>query len=379
MAFKALFWGSLILVIYTYCGYPLLMVILSRIRYRPVKKGEYLQKVSLIVSVYNEEKDIEEKIKNCLSFDYPKDNFEIIFGSDGSIDDTASILKKYENKGIKILNFRERVGKTKVQNEAAKIASGEILFFSDATAIHQADVIKKIVRNFSDKSVGCVTGKVVFVSDENSLIEKGAGLRLRYELALREKQAIVYSLFGATGCIYAVRKELYEPLREDLVSDFVEPLKILEKGYRTVYEPEAIAVINRKIELGKEFARRARIIQQGLFGLFSMRHLLNPFKFGFLSLSLISHRLMRWIMPIILIILFLSNMLLSGDKLYLFFMIGQVVFYAVGIIGLLFEEQSKRLQLLSPLVYFCMINLAAAVGLYRFSIGKKAIYWETLR
>ncbi len=376
---KALFWISLIIVIYTYFGYPLLMMLLNRIINKPVAKGEGFPKVSFIVSAYNEERYIEGKVKNCLSLDYPRDKLEIIFGSDGSIDSTDLILKKYQALGIKVINFRGRVGKTKVQNEAARIANGEILLFSDTTATHQPDVIKKVVRNFSDKSVGCVTGKVIFISDGNNLIEKGAKLRLRYEVALREKQANVHSLFGATGCIYAVRKELYEPLREDLVSDFVEPLKILEKGHRTVYEPEAVAMINRKVELGKEFTRRVRVIQQGLFGLLAMRHLLNPFRFGFLSLSLISHRLLRWIMPIILIALFLSNMLLAGDRTYLFLMIGQVVFYTIGIMGLFFKEQDRRLSFLSPLVYFCMINLAAAVGLYRFLIGERAIYWETLR
>ena len=376
---KTIFWFTTGIIFYTYFGYPLVMIFLSKFRYKPVKKEEFTPRVSLIVAAYNEEMQIEQKIINCLSIDYPKEIIEIILASDGSTDSTISIIKKYKDKGIKLVDSKERVGKTQIQNEAIKVSSGEILFFSDVSTIHPPDVIKKITRNFVDKTVGCVTGKVIFWSNEKNLITKGAELRLKYEIYLREKQSGFHSLFGATGCIYAIRKELFEPLREDLVSDFVEPLKILEKGYRTVYEAEALAIINREIDFKKEFTRRIRVIQQGLFGLFYMRHLLNPFRFGLLSFSLFSHRLLRWLMPFFLIGVFLSNYLLIGNKLYLFLFIAQSGFYLSGIIGMVLTTQDRNLKLLYPIVYFCMINIAAAVGFYRYLRGIKEIYWETLR
>jgi len=379
IALKVIFWTSVIAIIYTYLGYPLLMTVLNKLGSKPVQKRDYYPKVSLIIAAYNEEKHIEAKIKNSLFLDYPKEKLEIIVASDGSTDDTVSILEKYAQKGIKLINSKKRVGKTSVQNEAAKISKGEILFFSDVAAIHPPDVIKKITRNFADETVGCVTGRVKFTIDEENLISKGADLRLKYEISLREKQSRYHSLLGATGCIYAIRKTLFEPLRDDLVSDFVEPLIILEKGYRTVYEPGAFALINRKIDLRREFLRRVRVTQQGLFGLFFMRHLLNPMRFGFLSFSLISHRLLRWWMPLFLVSLFLSNLFLINDKLYLVLLTGQLIFYISGIIGLLTVKENRTFKFLHPLVYFCMVNLAATVGLYRYSRGWKQIYWETLR
>lgn len=376
---KIIFWFSFVLIVYTYLGYPIIIIILATVKNKPIGKKEIYPKVTVVIAAYNEKKAIERKLDNTLNFDYPKEKLEIIVASDGSTDNTVSILKKYIDKRVKLINFKKRLGKTKIQNEAVKISSGEILFFSDVTSIHPSNVIKMIIQNFADETVGCVTGNVVFTAKRENLISEGAALRLKYESFLRKKQAEFHSLFGATGCIYAIRKDLYEPLREDLVSDFIEPLKILEKGYRTVYEPKALALISRKIDLIKEFARRTRVIQQGLYGLFFMKHLLNPFRFGFLSFSLISHRLFRWLMPMILIILIFSNIFLIDKMFYIIFIVTQFVFYLCGAIGLMVNEQKSFLKFLYPITYFCMINLAAIVGFYRLLRGKKEIFWETIR
>lgn len=377
---KIIFWFSLITVIYTYFGYPAWMAFITKFGNKPVRKQYYLPTVSLVISAYNEEKHIENKIKNSISLDYPKEKLEIIVVSDGSTDKTVSILEKYAGKGVTLIKFEERAGKTKAQNEAVKNSKGDILFFTDVTTIHPPDVIKNIAQNFADKTVGCVTGKAAFIPEEQNIISKGADLRLRYELFLRARQSSNYSLFGATGCIYAIRKALYEPLREDLVSDFVEPLMILEKGYRTVYEPTAIAIIGRKVDLQREFVRRRRVIHQGLAGLFYMKRLLNPFRYGFLSISLISHRLLRWLMPLFLFGFLASNLvLLNNGTLYFLIFTAQAIFYLVGIIGLFMSKQKLAHKFLDPIVYFCMINFAASAGLYRYLSGRREIFWETAR
>ena len=266
--------------------------------------------MSLIVCAYNEEKHIRQKISNCLALDYPKDKLEIIVVSDGSNDSTAVILEGIKHPLIQVHVVPERRGKAACQNLAVETAKNDILFFTDATICHPQNALRLLVRSFQDSSVGCVTGKPVFALDDGCT-SKGLNKREKYELFLRSRLGELHSLFGATDCMYAIPRRLYVPIRPDLDSGFVGPLKLLERGYRTIYEPEALAFVNRPAPgVRDEFARRSRIVLRGMRGLLHMNHLMNPFRYGFSAVALFSSRFLRWLTPLFLGTLFVSNVFL---------------------------------------------------------------------
>ncbi len=352
------------------------MVAIARWNAKPVKKADITPTVSIIIAAYNEEKHIRKKIENTLAMDYPKEKFEIIIASDGSTDRTNEIVKQYSDCGVKLVTLDKRSGKTEAQNRAIKIANGEILFFTDATTIHPPDALKKLVRSFFDPQVGCVTGQVTFCDLSRSLTGKGLKTRLNYEIYLRSKLSDIYSMLGATGCIYAIRRELCEPLHPDLVSDLVAPLKVLEKGFRTVYEPDALAIVDRITSAESESARRSRIVLQGLRGLFHMKHLSNPFRYGFFVSSMYIHRLVRWLAPTLLIAMLFSNMFLVNHKFYGAVFLLQVVFYAIASLGFLSEKKGYGIKLFSMPFYFCLTNVSALAGVIRYILGEKGQLWK---
>jgi len=355
------------------------LIILSQIRNQPIKKSEITPKVSIIITAYNEEKLIAKKIENTLSLNYPKDKLEIIVVSDGSLDKTNEIVKRYKRQGVRLIELKHRRGKTAAQNEACKQVKGEINLFTDVTAIYKPDVIHKLVRNFSDNKVGCVTGKVLFATKDMGSIERGLTLRQKYELYFRNIQSKVHSLSFTSGCICAIRRKLCESLPEDLVSDLAMPLKIIEKKYKVIYEPEAVAIIERPLRMIDEFNRRVRIVAQSLYGLLYMRRLLNPFRYGFLFFLSILHRILRWLVPWFLIIIFTTNIFMCKINLYMWLFLLQIIFYMLALIGLLLERKETKVKTNAffylPL-YFCVVNSAALVGLIKTILGKKFQIWE---
>jgi cellulose synthase/poly-beta-1,6-N-acetylglucosamine synthase-like glycosyltransferase len=349
-------------------------------RGKPVEKKDILPSVSLITCAYNEEKHIRRKLENCLELDYPKELLEIIVVSDGSTDGTDALLKEMDNPLLKTHYMPERRGKTACQNAALHMAQHDVLFFTDATIMHPPNALKLLLRSLHDPSVGCVTGKPVFNRDEG-LTSKGLSKREKYELSLRSKLGEIHTLFGATDCIYAIPRRLYAPVREDLDSGFVGPLQILAKGYRTVYEPEALAFVARPAPtMADEFHRRSRIVLRGMRGLLHMRQLMNPFRYGFQALSLISTRLLRWLTPVFLCLAFVSNTFLLDVPFYRATWLLQVGFYLTAFIAFLLERRGVRLgTLFSIPLYFCILACSAAVGLKRLLAGETGQTWQTRR
>jgi glycosyltransferase involved in cell wall biosynthesis len=354
--------------------------VLAHFKQFPIKKADALPTVSVIICAYNEEKHIGRKIENCMELDYPKDRMEIIVTSDGSTDKTLAILKEIKTPLLTICSFTERKGKTASQNLALKMAKNEILFFTDATILHPPQALKLLLRSLQDPSVGCVTGKPIFNRNEG-LTSKGLGKREKYELFLRSKLGEINSLFGATDCIYAIPRRLYLPIREDLDSGFVGPLTILQKGYRTVYEPEALAFVARPApKIADEFIRRSRIVLRGMRGLLYMRNLMNPFKYGFLAVSLISTRLLRWLTPVFLFSLFFSNLFLLSSSVYLGFFLLQIVFYLSALLAFIIDRQGYQLgSVFSIPLYFCILACSATIGLKRLLSGDTGQTWQTRR
>jgi cellulose synthase/poly-beta-1,6-N-acetylglucosamine synthase-like glycosyltransferase len=380
MISQLLFWLSLGILVYVFFGFVLLLFVVSLFRRKTVREQDLYPSVSVIICAYNEEKHIEGKIFNCLDLDYPTDRIEIVVVSDGSTDNTDRLLATTENREVKTYRAPTQQGKTACQNIAVGMAKNDILFFTDATVRHPPNALKLLLRHLSESTVGCVTGKPVFNRDQGAA-SMGQTIREKYELHLRNKLGETTSLFGAQDCIYVIPRKLYTPINADLDSGFVAPLKLLESGYRTVYEPRALAFVDRPPpNIRDEFVRRSRIALRGMRGLIYMRQLMNPFRYGFVAISLISTRLLRWLSPVFLIILFLSNLFLLDTAFYCSSFIVQVGFYLTAFIAYLFAQKGHKLGLpfYIPL-YFCLMVCSASVGLKRLLSGESGQMWQTRR
>ena len=382
MIFEILFWFSLGTLVYVFFGFIIFLWIFSKFRCKAVQKGDATPSVAVIISALNEEKHIEKKIENCLEIDYPRDRVEIIVVSDGSTDATDSILAQMRRNYPLLRTYRmpQQRGKTECQNLAVAMANNEILFFTDASVMHPPDALRILLRSLCDSSVGCVTGKPIFKRDTGAA-SMGLSKRDKYEFYLRSKLGEVSTLFGAQDCMYAVPRVIYSPVRVDLDSGFVGPLQLLEKGSRTVYEPQAVAFVDRRApNLKDELTRRSRICLRGLRGLIYMRHLMNPFTYGFVALALISARLLRWLTPLFLIALFVSNLFLLGSPFYLLSFALQAAFYLTALIAFLVASRGHRLSfLLYVPLYFCVLACSAGVGLKRLLVGETGQMWQTRR
>jgi cellulose synthase/poly-beta-1,6-N-acetylglucosamine synthase-like glycosyltransferase len=342
---------------------------------KPVKKGIIQPFVSLVIPAYNEEMVIEQKIKNALSLDYPKEKLEIIVVSDGSTDATADIIRKYISEGIKLFDFPLRRGKPAVLNEVIPQAKGEIIVFSDASSIFKKDALEKLVRNFCDSQVGCVCGDYKFGYTDSSLRGKGESLFVKYELFLKRKEAQVGSVLGLHGAIYAIRKELYTVLKINTINDdYIIPAKIVENGFRSVFEAEAIAYEIQKVNVEKEFRRRIRISIGNWQQLTQLKSLLNPLR-GMIFIEFMSHKVLRSSTPVLLFILFFSNTLIH-EMTYRLIFLGQVLFYLIAIMGYLLEQKKVYFKLFYAPFYFCMSNLAVAIGFLKFLSGKQEVKWQ---
>lgn len=374
-----IFWATVFVVFYTYIGYSLVIMLLSRFFNNPVNKRDCEPAVTFLITAYNEEKNIAQKLENTLSLDYPKDRLEIIVASDGSTDRTDETVRGFSSRGVRLVRVEGRVGKTETQNRAVKSATGDIVIFSDATTRYENANIRKIVRNYADPSVGAVSGRYEYYNPTGATIGIGNILFWKYENSIKSSQTRIKTITGCCGCIYSIRRTLYEPLPPDIISDLVEPLKILEKGYRIAFEPEAVAYEETTEKTSEEFNMRIRVISRGMRGLLYMKKLFNPLRFGFVSFQLFSHKLLRWLMPIFMIIILVSNLFLTGAAIYNATLALQAAFYAMALAAWLGEKVNLKFKLLSVPLYFFTVNIASLISLYKTLKGYKAITWETVR
>jgi len=378
---ETLFFFFIFIILYVYLGYPLVITLLAAINRKTVTKDDnYEPSVSLIIAAYNEEAIIAEKLNNCLLLNYPKDKLEIIVFSDASTDRTAEIVKSFEQDHIILIDLTERKGKTAGQNLAATQATGEIIIFSDANALYQEDAIRKIVRNFNDPSVGCVCGELVYYSEDKSLIGDAENVYWDYEKFIKRQEDRAASILGANGSIYAVRKQLYSPLPEDIISDFIEPFKIIAQGYRVVYEPEAISFEHSTTNFIEEYHRKKRIINRSFYSLLYFSSFLNPFRYPLLSFQLFSHKILRWMIPVYLPIIFIVNMFLLKS---LFFQVTfglQIIFYVTALLGYVLEKNRWHNIFFYAPFYFCLVNIASLDAIINLFIKRKnVVTWNPIR
>jgi biofilm PGA synthesis N-glycosyltransferase PgaC len=359
--------------------YPFVIWIIGIICPFKVRTAEIRPFVSILISAYNESKHIEKKIENTLALDYPPDKMEILIGSDGSQDETAALVKKYEKHGLQLFDFQANRGKTAVQNDLVTRSRGEILIFTDAASFLTADTIQKIVANFNDERVGCVAGRMRFINTDQNLTTKSQGLYWQYESKLRNLESRVGSLIGVDGPLYAIRRRCYVPLAHNVISDLLTPLLILENGSKVVLETEARVDEAPTVNAGQEFATRRRITLRGLVGIRSCARLLNPIKHPFLAFQIIFHKIVRWFTGLLLMLNLLACAAISDFWLFKIILIVYLLFMAAAVFGWFGARNGIKMRLFSVPYYFSLVNLAATIGVIDFLMNKQAATWQTVR
>jgi cellulose synthase/poly-beta-1,6-N-acetylglucosamine synthase-like glycosyltransferase len=370
----------LVLIAYTYVGYPALVYLLSRLFEKPVRRADITPTVSVIIAAYNEERDIAQKIENTLALDYPKAKLEIIVASDCSSDRTDEIISSYAQAGVILHRRPERLGKSVVQNAAMKISTGEIIVFSDATTLYQPDAIRKIVRSFADPEVGCVAGHLLYVDRSTTAVGQGCRSYWGYERFIKQCESRLGSLIGVSGCLYAVRRSSYARLALDMSSDFVIATEIHLQGLRTIYDCEAISTEDTNKRGRDEFRMRVRVIEQTLSALHRYQEAFNLRAYPLFGFQMISHKVLRYGVPFFLIVAFLSNMLLSvSSEIYHLAFTGQAMFYLAAIMGWICDRLGLRIGPLGFPYYFALANAASLVAFIKFMRGQAHVIWEPIR
>lgn len=385
---ELIFWLSIGAVAYNYVGYPLLLFFLSvfvqtksdflylirRQSRRRFLTTESAPQVAVLVSVYNEEAVIQAKAQNCLEIDYPSDRLEVLFGLDAPTDSTADLLSRIPSERLRIFQFSARRGKLAVLSDLARKTSAEILVLTDANTMLERNAIRNLVRHFADPCVGAVSGEEIRVAAPGT--ETGAeGLYWRYESALKILESRLNCSLGGNGAALAVRRSLFNPRQHSIVEDFEVPLEIRFQGYRVVYDPEAIAIEEIAPTWSAQFGRRVRIGAGNYQTLFAHLDYLNPRR-GFLAFSFFSHRVLRWLAPLLLPVGFVCSMSLAARPAFAALFVAQTLFYLMAASGYWLRKQAKPLRWCAGPFHFCSMNLALFLGLLRLLRGQQTLAWK---
>lgn len=393
MAIEIIFWTSVLLIFYTYFLYPGALVCLVALKegkqtlaealrmfrvHAPEakRKAGRLPSVSMIIAAYNEEKVIKEKIQNCLDIEYPGE-LEFLVGSDGSSDRTNEILARNASGPFRTFPFKQRRGKPSVLNDLAAKAKGEVLVFSDANTMYEADAVERLVRKLEAPSVGCVCGRLVITESRSSSNQDS--LYWRYETVLKYLESRLGVVLGANGGIYAIRRELFRPIAPNtIVDDFVIGMRVNELGYRTIYDHEAIATEEAAEDVHAEHVRRIRIGAGNFQSIFMLRRLVNPFR-GLIAYAFWSHKIIRWFVPFFMISAFVSGAYLAYSMdggLYKVLFAAQALFYALSFAVKGGSGNSPVSKLVRLSNYFVNMNLALLKGFVRFVTNTQKVAWK---
>ena len=386
---KILFWILLFIIVYTYVGYGILLFIIIKVRrfFKIGKKVEidtsYEPEVTLFITAYNEKDYVEAKMKNTLELEYPKEKINILWVTDGSDDGTPDLLKGYPNTTVHHLD--ERNGKIGAMNRGMDYVKTPIVIFSDANTNLGKESVKRIVNLFGNPKVGCVSGEKRIVSKETDVASgAGEGIYWKYESTLKKWDAELYSVVGAAGELFAIRTKLYRHVEKDtLLDDFMISLRVAQDGYTIQYDPEAYAVETASANVKEELKRKVRISAGGIQSIVRLRSLLNIFKYGTLSFQYISHRVLRWsLTPLCLVLLIpvlsilaINDGLLSFNLYPVFFWL-QLLFYAAALLGWFLENRETRVKILFVPYYFFIMNLSVVLGFFRYMKNSQSVNWE---
>lgn len=379
---ELLFWIAFAIIFYIYLGYPLLIFILARVFTRPVQAdSSYEPTVSLIISAFNEEAVIADKLANSLDLKYPGEKLKIWVVSDASTDQTDQIVSDYKDTQINLFRLDQRRGKTFGITSVMKQIDSEIIIFSDANAIYDQNAIRELVKYFADETVGYVVGHARYYKDGQSSAGSSEDTYWSFEVMLKMNESKIASVVGGDGAIYAIRRALFKPLKAYDINDFVNPIQIILQGYRGIFTDQAVCYEETAETFFKEYRRKRRIVNRSWRGLWSNASVLNPFKTGLYAFQIISHKLLRWLAGTFLLLLFVLNVFLAGRGwIYDATMIGQIALYALAALGYVLDKQSRNM--IFPVTvpyYFVMVNLASLQGIFDAWRGETYTTWKTIR
>lgn len=386
---QLLFWLSLFLIFYAFIGYGMLLFILIRIK-RFMEKGkvkptfpESEPDVTLFITAFNEKDFVAEKMANCQALDYPIEKLHIVWVTDGSDDGTPELLKAYP--GVDVHHQPERKGKIAAMNRGIKLVTTTIVVFCDANTMLGTESIRRIVWLFNDPKVGCVSGEKRIVSKEkDAAAGAGEGLYWKYESTLKKWDAELHSVVGAAGELFAIRTALYQEVEADtLLDDFIISLRTAQAGYVIQYDPDAYAIETASANVKEELKRKIRISAGGIQSVVRLKSLLNIFKYGTLSFQYISHRVLRWTLaPLSLLLLLPINLALALNEgffdfgVYSTFFFLQILFYLSALLGWYLENKAIRVKALFVPYYFFIMNLSVFLGFIRYIKRSQSVNWE---
>ena len=367
------FWSAAVLMAYVYVGYPALLAGFGAFFRRPVQRRPIEPSVCLLIAANDEAAVIEAKLRNALALDYPEDKLDIVVASDGSLDDTNSIVGRFAPR-VRLFDFSPRRGKIAAINEGMRAVSAEIVVFSDANTFLQPEAVRALVANFADPKVGAVSGDVALVGDR-ALLAQSEDLYYRYERWVQQGESGIGSMIGVDGALYAIRRRLFvAPAEDTILDDMAIPMAVVRAGYRVVFEPAALAHEQGSGTATEEFARKARVIA-GAVQFMARRDSAVPLGAPQVMFSMISHKALRWLSPVFAISAFLSSVVLAASsQAYLTVVMVQAVVLAFGTAGCV--PTLRRASIIAVSHYFCLVQTAAAVGFARGLTGRQSVLWR---
>lgn len=378
MLLDLVIWVSLTALVYTFVGYPLLMAVWARVRPNPVLSAPITPRVTLLICAHNEEDVLERKLENALALDYPRESLEILVVDDGSTDHTAAIARRFAARGVRLESQSPRQGKSLAVNLGVARATGELVVLSDASPDYAANALGNAVRHFADPTVGVVSGRIR-LKDSASMVEVPAGLYWKYQELLCVWESATGTTVGVNGNLFAFRRELFTPLTADTINDeFTVAMDIAKRGYRVLYDPEAITHDIVSSSMSDEVARRARI-NAGRYQALLQTSFLSLDNVG-LTFRLVSHKLSRPLAPLFMIALLIAcvaESLRTDDVVAASLLGGQALLYGTAWIGWIAERRRwPKIRIVAVPYFFVSGNVAALIGLYRYVTGRQSVTWQ---
>ena len=387
-ALETVFWLCILALLYNYAGYPILLFglcgmaqakrdihyLIRRIDRRGSAAFDRIPHVAILIAVHNEEVVIGDKIENTLQLDYPSDRLDAWFGLDAPTDSTAEVLKRVSNSRLHITEFAVRRGKLAVLKDLAQRTQAEILVLTDANTMLDSVCVRKLVRHFADPKVAAVSGEEIRTASRE-IDPGGESIYWRYESAIKILESRINCSQGGNGAVLAIRRSLFDPNPGLIVEDFQIPLELRFKGYRVIYDPEAVAMEEIPPTAQAQFARRVRIGAGNYQTLLMNPGYLNPVK-GLLSFTFISHRVLRWLAPFLLILAFASNLFMAAYQTFAAMFIAQILFYSAAFAGYVLKKRGHRSSLFSIPVNFCSMNVALLLGFFAYVSGRQGATWN---
>ena len=380
-----IFFTSVFLLFYVYAGYPLLAKFFGSVVNRVVNASapddhDYEPTVTVLIAAYNESPHIADTVRNKLEQDYPADKINVIVISDESEDETDELVTAIDDERVQLIRQVPRAGKTSALNLAMPHATGEIIVFSDANSLYAPDTVRHLVAPLNDPEVGYVTGRMVYKAPDGSLTGEGCSAYMTYENKLREWETQLGSVVGVDGGVDAMRREIFTPMNADQLPDFVQPLTVVEKGHRVVYEPRALLYEDALAAASDEYRMRVRVGLRAFHALKDKSILLNPSLFGIFAWQLWSHKVLRYMAFLFMVTAFVSNWALasqSNSAEWAGTFVAQIFFYGIAQWGHVMSRRGMETSRVISLAYFlCLVNLASAQAFWQFLRGRKQVIWK---